>query len=213
MKVKVKVPTWLTDYWKDVKKTFYALGSTGSIIVVLFVLTLILSAFMISFISAKDRKEFEDIQNQIKMQKEYQNMLNNYNLDMDATSMVTKNAFIVDNSGAVKGDFSLEVADNDYTRSIGLSDRETIGENQGMLFTFEENATGGFHMRNVKFPLDIIFLDSENRISSIFNSVPICETEECPTYDPEESYFSVLELPGGTSERLSISEGDRLQIQ
>ncbi|HOU75662.1 MAG TPA: DUF192 domain-containing protein [Candidatus Dojkabacteria bacterium] len=213
MKVKVKIPSWIKDYWRDVKKSFSVLGSTGSIIVFGFILTLILSVFIVSFISAKDQKEFEDIQNQIKMQKQYQDVINNYNLDMDANAMVTKDATIINNSGSIKGSFSLEVADNDVTRTSGLSGRDSIGENQGMLFTFTENTTGGFHMKDVKFPLDILFLDSENKVFSIFNSVPICETEECPIYAPDGSYYSVLELPGGTVEKFGIVEGDLLQIQ
>lgn len=212
MKINVKIPTWIKEYSQDIKKSFSALGSTGNIVVIGVVLTLILAVFMISVISARDKKEYDEIQNQIKMQKEYQQMLNNYNLDMDATAMITRNADVLDSGGNVLGSFTLEVADNDVTRTTGLSGRETLEENKGMLFQFGEETTGGFHMKDVKFSLDIIFLDENNQIIEMYKSVPPCETDDCEVYSPTNGYYSVVEVLGGIVESLGVKEGDTLRV-
>ena len=212
MKINVKVPTWIKEYSQEIKKSFAALGSMGSIVVIGVVLTLVLAVFMISFISAKDKKEYEDIQNQIKMQKEYQQMLDSYNLDMDATAMLTRNADVLDSNGNVLGSFTLEIADNDVTRTTGLSGRETLAENQGMLFQFAEETTGGFHMKDVKFPLDMIFLDENSQIIEMYKSVPPCETDDCEVYSPTNGYYSVVEVLGGTVDKLGVKEGDTLRV-
>ena len=63
----------------------------------------------------------------------------------------------------------VDVADTDEKRAIGLSDRDYLEEDRGMLFIFEEvQPEVSFFMPGMKFPLDIIFIGSDKRVKEIY---------------------------------------------
>ena len=47
--------------------------------------------------------------------------------------------------------FNIEVADSSMKRVLGLSNRNSLGEDAGMLFIFAEEGTPGFWMKEMKF--------------------------------------------------------------
>lgn len=55
--------------------------------------------------------------------------------------------------------YAAEIARTPEARSRGLSGREGLGENDGLLFIFEEPGYPGFWMKDMKFAIDIIWLD------------------------------------------------------
>jgi uncharacterized membrane protein (UPF0127 family) len=59
---------------------------------------------------------------------------------------------------------SVEVADTPAERGRGLSGREMLPENSGMLFVFDTPGRYGFWMYGMKFPLDIIWIDERLRV-------------------------------------------------
>ena len=108
----------------------------------------------------------------------------------------------------------LEVADTSYSQSIGLSGRENLGENEGMLFTYDYEVEGlTFWMKNTLIPLDILFLSKDGEILHIVENVPICEEDPCPTYTYEGSAQYVLELNAGWTEKHDAKEGDVLEVK
>ncbi len=56
---------------------------------------------------------------------------------------------------------TLEIADTPGKRSLGLSNREGLAENEGMLFTFEEARLHGFWMKDMLFPIDMAWLNDK----------------------------------------------------
>ncbi len=87
----------------------------------------------------------------------------------------------------------------------GLSNREEISEKEGMLFVFNDDSQKTFLMRDMLFPLDIIFLEN-GRIRKIYSNLE----PEGP--NPNNKYVYgpadvVLELRAGTSEKFGIKEG------
>lgn len=110
--------------------------------------------------------------------------------------------------------FEVEVADDDAERIKGLSDRDNLDENKGMVFVFEEKGKYGFWMRNVKFPLDIIYI-SDNKIVDIFaNTAPQAEdAENIPVFEPKENANFVLEINGGKAKELGIDVGDEVVFE
>ena len=106
----------------------------------------------------------------------------------------------------------LAVADTPEERAHGLMNR-TIAENQGMLFIFERTDIYTFWMKNVPQSLDIIFLDENFTVVSIFVNVPPCFDESCPLFTPMVPAAYALEVRGGFSERHSVEVGSVLDIK
>ena len=61
----------------------------------------------------------------------------------------------------------IEIADNEYQRQLGLMNRESMEEMQGMLFIFPQERYQSFWMLNTIFSLDIIFVNSNKEIVTI----------------------------------------------
>jgi len=102
--------------------------------------------------------------------------------------------------------FSIEVADDDREREIGLMHRRFMEDNRGMLFVFPTTRRLGFWMRNTPMPLDLIFAAEDGRIVAILQGQPF---SEAPISPPEPARF-VLELKSGIAKRNGIAVGDRL---
>lgn len=66
---------------------------------------------------------------------------------------------------------NIEMADTDTKRRQGLSGREKLEENEGMLFVFEKEGNHGFWMKNMSFPIDIAWLDKDKKIIHIEKNI------------------------------------------
>ena len=103
--------------------------------------------------------------------------------------------------------FRVEVADTWLSRMRGLQNRTGIAPDQGMLFVFPRESRPGFWMKDVSFPLDVVFLNQEKTIVEVFESLPPCNGGICPTYKPSQPVKYALELPAGTIKKLNLSAG------
>jgi uncharacterized membrane protein (UPF0127 family) len=88
--------------------------------------------------------------------------------------------------------------------------REDLDPNRGMLFIFEEEGVYPFWMKNTLIPLDIIWIDKSKTVVFISKNTLPCEQEPCPTINPRKKAKYVLELCGGTADRIGLKAGDRL---
>ncbi len=105
----------------------------------------------------------------------------------------------------------LEVALTQQQQAAGLSNRNTLADDQGMLFPFEPPQSVRFWMKNTLIPLDIVFLHN-GVVQAIAANVPPCTKETCPTYGPEMLVNQVIELRGGRAAELGLKVGNRLQV-
>ncbi|MEM4268348.1 MAG: DUF192 domain-containing protein [Candidatus Woesearchaeota archaeon] len=106
--------------------------------------------------------------------------------------------------------FFVEIARTEHERSLGLMFRDSLPENQGMLFIFEEEDYHAFWMKNTNIPLDIIWLDSELTVVHISRSTPPCLTDPCPVYTAPLKAKYVLEVNAGAAEKLN--PGEKVEI-
>ena len=97
-------------------------------------------------------------------------------------------------------------------RQLGLMFRAEIYPDQGMLFLFEEEGYHSFWMKNVNFPLDIIWLDKEKRIVHLESHLPPCQKIPCPSYGPLLPALYVLELKTGSVEKRGLKLYDKLEF-
>lgn len=101
----------------------------------------------------------------------------------------------------------IEVADNEYERQTGLMYRDGMQEKQGMLFIMDEERQQAFYMKNTRFPLDIIYLGSDQKVVSIQKNAQPLNTSSLPSGAPAKY---VLELNGGLTDQWNIKVGDSL---
>lgn len=106
----------------------------------------------------------------------------------------------------------VEVAETEGARARGLMFRETLGDEEGMLFPFDIPRRYGFWMKNVRIPLDIIWLDTNRRIVWIVERARPCTADSCPMYLPEAEASYVLEVVGGFVARHGVAIGDAVEI-
>ncbi len=74
--------------------------------------------------------------------------------------------------------YYIEIAESEEEKSIGLSDRETLPENEGMLFIIkddekDEKGLIWFTMEDTSFPLDIIFIDNDLEVTKVAKGKPM----------------------------------------
>lgn len=102
--------------------------------------------------------------------------------------------------------FQLEVANTEATRQQGLSGRDSMSEKTAMLFVFDATNQHCFWMKDMKFNIDIVWLDASKKVGGTLKDVT-------PTSYPETYCFNdsqyVVEFRAGTVERLGLKYGDQ----
>jgi uncharacterized membrane protein (UPF0127 family) len=110
-------------------------------------------------------------------------------------------------SGGKSLHFNIEMADTDERRALGLMYRTSLPADAGMLFDFKRDQDVAMWMRNTRIPLDMVFIDRTGKIVNIAQrTVPFSEA----TISSAGPVRAVLELNGGTAERLGLKAGDRV---
>lgn len=101
---------------------------------------------------------------------------------------------------------NIEIADTAEERELGLSGREPLAMNEGLLFVFEKEGKYGFWMKDMNFPIDIVWIDRDKKIIHIESNV---SPDSYPKvfYPTLESLF-VLETRAGFFEENKIEIGD-----
>ncbi|MFW5954912.1 MAG: DUF192 domain-containing protein [Guyparkeria sp.] len=106
--------------------------------------------------------------------------------------------------------FIVELATDRASRRQGLMHRSGLPAGRGMLFVYPDEAPRAFWMKNVAFPIDIVFLDADWRVVGSTRAAPPCPGSDCPLYRSGAPARYVLELPAGTAERLGLAVGSRI---
>lgn len=118
---------------------------------------------------------------------------------------------ISDEGGETLATVETEVADTPPERYTGLSDHESLGENEGMLFVFERESTQSFVMRDMAFPIDMIFIGEDGEITTIHEAPVEDDDSDLTSYRGEAKW--VLEVNYGYAAENGITEGDRVDIE
>jgi len=109
----------------------------------------------------------------------------------------------------------VEVANTDAKRSKGLSGKNGLDDGKGMLFTFSsENVTPSFWMKDMKFAIDIIWID-DGKIVAIDKNVspqPDAQDSELTFYRPGQPIDFVLEISAGKSDVHGFEIGSSIDL-
>lgn len=108
--------------------------------------------------------------------------------------------------------FTVEIAKSSDEQQLGLSGRESLAPDHGMLFLFEKPGTYSFWMKNMNFPIDIIFIKEDKVVSVIHNATPAGENQNPQLYSPEGPIDTALEINAGLAEKYKIKKGDTVKL-
>lgn len=90
----------------------------------------------------------------------------------------------------------------------GLMQRDSIGENEGMLFIFKKEEQRFFWMKNTSISLDILYINSSLEIVSIVKSATPFSEEFIPSTFPAKY---VLEVNAGFTTKNNIDVGSTIR--
>ena len=108
--------------------------------------------------------------------------------------------------------FSVIVAKTDKEKQIGLSETKKLDKNKGMLFVFDSADYYAFWMKNMKFPIDIIYVNG-NKVTTVIHQAQPTSLLNMPIYQPSEKSDKVLEINSGLSKTYNIKAGSVVKIQ
>jgi hypothetical protein len=91
---------------------------------------------------------------------------------------------------------TVAVASTTAQRSQGLGGVSALEGIEGMLFEFPDITTTRFWMKDTLISLDIAFFANDGTLIEA-RTMPLCETDPCPTYGPPDPYRWAVEAPAG----------------
>ena len=100
---------------------------------------------------------------------------------------------------------NIEIASSRVELGRGLSGRDYLAPKNGMLFVYKKQEVPGFWMRDMKFPLDLIWISEQEKVVGV---TPDVKPDSYPqSYGPPEPIKYVLEVNAGFAKANNISEG------
>src|SRR5215210_5980484 len=121
-------------------------------------------------------------------------LVNLFSLDYDNKVFAQNDNNSKVSSVKIKGfDINVSLAETPEQQTKGLSIKNNLSENEGMLFIFDAPKKNSFWMKDMKFPLDIVWINSNYGIIHIEKNLQPCISFLfCPSYSPNEDSQYVL---------------------
>lgn len=107
---------------------------------------------------------------------------------------------------------NVETADSQVSRLRGLMFRQSLDWNSGMFFIFAQEGRIGFWLKNVRFPLDLIWINQDKKIVDIQANAQPCQAEDCLIYYPHQDASFGLEVNAGFAARHKLKIGDQVDF-
>jgi uncharacterized protein len=118
--------------------------------------------------------------------------------------------YLIKASGDTVQKLDIEIAETDYEHQTGLMYRESMEEDQGMLFIYDSEKPRSFYMKNTYIPLDIIYYDADSSLVSIQKNATTRDETYLPSEGPAQF---ILEINGGLSDQWGIEKEDKMSFQ
>ena len=105
------------------------------------------------------------------------------------------------------------IADSFLTQAVGLMYRKSLPKNKGMLFTTKHDSYYGIWMLNMLFKIDIIWIDSNNKVVDIkANAEPCGSVFHCKVFKPRKKAKYILEVNADYAKSKNIKIGTIIKI-
>lgn len=110
--------------------------------------------------------------------------------------------------------YNVRVVEEEKEKQIGLSQTDKLKEDEGMLFLFDKPGLHSFWMKEMKFPIDIIFIRDNTVTSVVGNALPPTQTGgDLEIYEPTDASNKVLEIKAGEAKKNNIKKGTIVEIK
>jgi uncharacterized membrane protein (UPF0127 family) len=107
-----------------------------------------------------------------------------------------------------------DIAATSDQKSKGLGVKDSLKDNEAMLFPFSEVGEHTFWMKGMKFPIDIIWLDDDKQVVHVEHSLEPCVPNSfCQTYTPREDSLYVLETVAGFAQKYNVTQSTLVQFE
>ena len=106
--------------------------------------------------------------------------------------------------------FDVELADTIWSRAKGLMHRDDLEHSGGMIFVYDSETPVTFWMKNVAFPLDLIFISKTGAVVKIHQNAKPFDLTPIASKLP---VTAVLEIGGGVSKSAQITVGDFIDMK
>lgn len=104
--------------------------------------------------------------------------------------------------------FHAEIVSDAAKLSLGLGERDSLCADCGMLFEFPKLSKRSFWMKDMKFPLDIIWINGRE-IIYVSKNIP---ADYPGTISPDAPVDRVLEINAGSADALGVKDGDKIEF-
>ena len=104
----------------------------------------------------------------------------------------------------------VEISADDASRQRGLSERDELPPDRGMVFLYPEASHRSFWMKNCVVPIDVAFVDDDGRIVNLHEMQPPVDPDRLRHYDAVSPVRVALEMPGGWFRSHGVAAGDRV---
>ncbi len=119
-------------------------------------------------------------------------------------------------TGKIKLDnvlLDIEIADTPQRQNKGLQYHTPLSYSQGMLFPFAQPQVISIWMKEMQFPIDIIWLDSSGNVLHIEKNAPACIADPCTIYGQNIARAQyVLEVAAGFADKFGITLNSHMQL-
>ena len=110
---------------------------------------------------------------------------------------------------------AVEVAATEAAREHGLSDRDALPADAGMLFDLGQTTIATFWMKDMRFPLDMVWITDDRTVAGVASDAqpqPGAADSDLTLYRSPAPVRYVLELNAGAAARLGFSDGARVSL-
>ncbi len=130
--------------------------------------------------------------------------------DLSKASESLNGTYATKTINAPKGNIQAEISDTPDKMELGLSNRLSLDPDSGMFFVFSDSEPRSFWMKDMLFPLDIVWIDADKKVVGI---APNLSPDTFPeTFVSPDNVQFVLELNAGGANKFGIATGTLLQF-
>jgi uncharacterized membrane protein (UPF0127 family) len=109
-----------------------------------------------------------------------------------------------------RGEIYVQLANTPNTQELGLSYRDSIGDDEGMLFVFDKPDNYAFWMKDMKFPIDMVWFSEAGQVVHYEENVAPDSYPKVFVNKPKAKY--VLEVNAGNAAKYGLYLGAKVEL-